>query len=227
MSSAGATYMTYSTLFSDVQKYLERGQSGTTDPTVYEQIPRLINAAERKIIQLLKLQGTIEVLNDPQGLTPGLSVIPKPDRWRETVSISYVDGDGVGNQRVTIYPRSYEYCRTYWPDESVQDATNKPKFYADYNYKNWLIVPTSPGTYPVEIICYCQPPLLSATNQRNFFTDYTPNMLLYGVLLEATPFIKNDERISTWQAFYELEISSLTNQDLQKILDRASERSRP
>lgn len=226
MSSAGATFMTFDTLKSDVQNYLERGNSVTSDPTVYEQIPRLINAAERKIIQVLKLQGTIEVLNDQTGFTPGVSVIPKPDRWRETVSFSY-GGGANKNQRQTLYPRSYEYCRAYWPDDSVQDAAQPPRFYSDYTYKHWIIVPTSPGVFPVEIVCYCQPPLLSPTNQRNFFTDYTPNLLLYSALLEATPFIKNDERIATWQSYWQLEVTSLTTQDLQRILDRSADRSRP
>ena len=226
MSSAGPTFMTYSTLVSDMTAYLERGRTATSDPTVFAQIPRLINAAERKIIQILKLQGTIEVLNDPSGFTPGISVIPKPNRWRETISFSY--GSGVGsNTRKFLYPRVYEYCRAYWPDDSVQDVTQPPLFYADYNYQNWLIAPTSPGVFPIEVVCYMQPPLLCEANQRNFFTDYTPNMLLYGALLEATPFIKNDERIATWQAFYQLEISTLTNQDLQRILDRSAERKRP
>lgn len=224
MSSAGATFMNYTNLHQDVTRYLERGNSLGSDPTVYEQIPRLINAAERKIIQILKLQGTIEVLNSE--VTPGQSVINKPDRWRQTVSFAL--GSGVGsNSRQSLFPRAYEYCRTYWPDDSVQDPEQLPQFYADYDYQHWLIAPTSPGTFPIEVLCYMQPPLLSETQQTNFFTDYTPNMLLYGTLLEATPFIKNDERIPTWQAFYDLEISSLSGQDLQKILDRSAQRSRP
>ena len=30
-----------------------------------------------------------------------------------------------------------------------------------------------------------------------------PNMMLYASLLEAEPFLRNDERIVTWQAFYD------------------------
>lgn len=226
MSSAGATYMNYTNLKQDVQRYLERGNSLGSDPTVFEQIPRLINAAERKIIQILKLQGVIEVLNDIEGFTPGRCVINKPDRWRSTVSFSYGSGAG-SNTRKTLFPRSYEYCRSYWPDDTVQDTSQPPLFYADYDYQHWLVAPTPAAVMPIEVVCYMQPPLLSETNQTNFFTDYTPNMLLYGTLLEATPFIKNDERIPTWQGFYELEISTLSGQDLQKILDRSAQRSRP
>lgn len=226
MSSAGATFMTYDTLVADLRRYLERGRTITSDPDVFAQIPRLINAQERQLIQVLKLQGTIEVLNDSSGFTPGTSVIPKPDRWRETISISY--GKGVGkNERVTLFPRSYEYCRRYWPNDAVQDTAQPPRFYADYNYQNWLIVPTSPDTFPVEALCYMQPPLLSESNQRNFFTDYTPNALLFGTLMMSEPFLKNDERIAVWKDAYQFEIGTLSGQDLQRVLDRSAERQRP
>ena len=44
-----ATTMTFETLKEDVRRYLERGASYASDPVVYEQIPRLINLAERRI----------------------------------------------------------------------------------------------------------------------------------------------------------------------------------
>jgi hypothetical protein len=207
----------------DVQNYLERGGSQVTDPTVYNQIPRLINAAERKIIQFLKLQGQIEPLTDPAGLPAGVSVIAKPDRWRSTISLNYGGGQNL-NQRTFLLPRSYEFCRYYWPDDTVMAP---PVFYADYDLRHWLIVGTPDQTYPLEVLAYMQPPLLDQNNQTNFFTDYTPNMLLYGALLEASPFLKADERIQTWQGFWDREASSLSGQDLQKILDRTAQRTNP
>lgn len=215
-----ATNVTYSSLVADVQNYLERGGSQTTDTTVFNQIPRLINAAERKIMQFLKLQGSLEVLVDPSGLGIAQAVIPKPDRWRVTVSMNFGTGSD-SNVRTPLYPRSYEYCRSYWPDDS---QTAQPQFYADYNYSNWLIAPTPDQNYPLEIVCYMQPVLLDSGNQENFFSNYTPNMLLYGALLEAAPFLKADDRIAVWQGYWDRELASLTSQDLQKILDRAAQR---
>lgn len=218
-----ATYLTFTTLFADMQRYLERGGSALTDPQVFAQIPRLINGAERKIMQVLKLQGTIEVLVDPTGLGINQPVIPKPDRWRQTISMNFGTGSPQ-NTRTPLFPRSYEYCRSYWSDDT---QTSQPEFYADYDYQHWLIVPTPDQNYPLEIMSYMQPPLLDDTNQTNFFTDYTPNMLLYGSLLEAAPFLKDDPRVATWKDFWELELSTLVPQDLQKILDRSAERNKP
>lgn len=227
-----ATYVNYTSLVADVTNYIERGASLVTDATVYNQIPRLINAAERKLIQMLKLLGQNTVLVNPTGISAGVSVLTKPDRWRQTISMNYGGGSDK-NVRVPIYPRSYEYCRAFWPDDSqtsswqTLDASDRPTlqpFYADYDLQHWLLAPTPTETLPLEVQAYLQPPLLDQNNQNNFFTQYTPNALLYGALLEATPFLKGDERISVWQGYYDKELSSLSGQDLQRILDRAAER---
>ena len=47
--STSATAMTFTTLQQDVRRYLERGATLASDAVVYEQIPRLINLAERRI----------------------------------------------------------------------------------------------------------------------------------------------------------------------------------
>ena len=215
--------MNFTTLTSDMQNYLERGQSASTDPTVFAQIPRLINQAERRIMNLLKLQGEIEVLVDPAGLVAGVEVVTKPDRWRVTVSMNYGTSAGQ-NTHTPLFPRSYEYCRQYWGNGSATDSNNPPKWYADYNLNAWLISPTPDQNYPLEVLAYMQPFLLDNVNQTNFFTDYTPALLLYGALIEASPFLKNDPRLATWQTLFDKEASAINGADLQKILDRGEVR---
>lgn len=213
------TAMTFTSLKEDVRRYLERGY--ITDTTVYEQLPRLINLAERAIATELKFQGFINIVVTT--LAAGTSVYDKPDRWRQTVSINF----GVGtdnNTRTPIFPRSYEYCRYYWPDSTVEAP---PEFYADYDYQHWLIVPTPDANYPMEVVYYQQPPLLDDTNQTNWLTDYAPNALLYRTLLETTPFLKDDSRIPTWQAMYAQQMQTINTQDLQKIVDRSATRKNP
>ena len=213
-----ATTMTFETLKDDVRRYLERGSSYAADAVVYEQIPRLINLAERRIARELKVQGFIAVVSDT--LTVGQSVYAKPDRWRDTISINIGTGATLAN-RTMLFSRDYEYCRTYWPDESQTDT---PRFYADYNYDNWLLAPTPAQAFPIEIMYYELPPLLDDTIQTNWLTEYAPQLILYGTLLEATPFLKNDERIGTWQQFYDRAAAMLNGEDLAKIFDRAAVR---
>jgi hypothetical protein len=207
-----AYVMTFSSLQEDLRRYLERGFTSESDPIVYDQLPRLINFAERRVARDLKVQGFIRAVQTP--LTIGSAVLEKPDRWRDTVSMH--------TQGQPLYARSYEYLRSYWPDEA---ATGTPEFYADYDYNHWLIAPTPVAASTLEIIYYEMPRLLDDDSQTNWLTDYAPNVLLYAALLEATPFLKNDERIGTWQAMYSAAAEALNGEDMKKVLDRTAMRS--
>ena len=207
---------TFTTLKEDIRRYLERGFTLASDAIVYEQIPRLINLAERRIARELKVQGMINVVTST--MSPGLAVYPKPDRWRTTVSFNF----GIGNEYNQLFPRSYEYIRSYWPN---RDQTDVPLFYADYDYNNWIISPTPDQAYPFEVLVYQLLPLLDDANQTNWLTEYAPQVLLYASLLEATPFLKNDERIQVWQSMYDRAAQALNGEDLSKILDRSARRT--
>lgn len=208
------TAMTYNSLLNDMRAYLERGATLATDPTVYEQLPSLINLAERRLARELKIQGTVTVMTGT--FTAGTSVYAKPNRWRETVSMNCSTTAG-GNTRREIFPRSYEYCRSYWPNDT---QTGTPRFYADYDYSNWLIIPTPSADLSFEVLFYEQPAYLDETNQTNWWTEYAPNALLYAALLEAAPFLKNTEAIQTWEGFYNRAIASLNGEDMRQIVDR-------
>ena len=213
-----ATNTTFDTLKQDVQRYLERGSSLAADQTFYEQLPRLINLAERRIARELKVEGQLNVVTT--SFASGVSVYAKPDRWRETVSINFGTGTS-NNTRTPLFARSYEYCRAFWPDAT---QTEQPQFYADYDYSHWLIAPTPDAAYPVEVLYWQLLPLLDNENQTNWLTEYAPQTLLYGTLLECQPFLKNDDRIQTWQSLYDRSAAMLNGEDLAKILDRAAVR---
>jgi hypothetical protein len=248
--------MTFTSLVADMQSYLERGTP--LDVQVANQIPRLINLAERAIATAIKVQGFLTIVTSK--LTVGTSVYPKPNGWRQTVSMNYgtidlrhryllteqtvptpilterwqrirvqPNRDPTKNQnfRLPLLARSYEYCRSYWPDSAWVDYELKkqPKFYADYDFNHWLIVPTPAINYPWEIVYYTQPPLLGQENQTNWLTDFAPNLLLYRALLEATPYLKNDERIPVWQQLYQEQLGTTNQQDLQRVADRTAVRN--
>lgn len=214
-----ATTTTFSSLKEDVRRYLERGFTLASDEIVYEQLPRLINLAERRIARELKVEGLISVISST--MQAGLAVYPKPDRWRTTVSFNFGTGTQ-GNEYNQLFARTYEYVRSYWPDRS---QTGVPLFYAEYDYNNWIVAPTPDAAYPFEVLVYQLLPLLDDTNQTNWLTEYAPQVLLYATLLEATPFLKNDERIQVWQQMYDRAAQALNGEDLQKILDRSARRT--
>ena len=53
--------VTYTTLLADLRRYLERGFTQDSDPLVYEQLPRLITLAERRIARELKVEGFLRL----------------------------------------------------------------------------------------------------------------------------------------------------------------------
>jgi len=204
--------MTYDSLLTDVRRYLERGFTAESDEIVYEQLPRLITLGERRIAREIKIEGFIRAVTTI--LVAGVSVYRKPDRWRDTISMT------VGGS--PIFARAYEYCRSYWPDETQLSA---PQFYSDYDYQHWLIAPTPSVSNQLEILYYEQPAFLGEDNQTNYLTDYAPDVLLYATLLEATPFLKNDERIQTWQGMYDRAAQALAGEDMKRVMDRTAARS--
>ena len=176
-----AAVQTYDSLVADVQSYLER-----TDTATVEKIPTFIMLAEQVIANDIKFLGNLTV--QASNMVQAQATIDKPARWRKTVSMNVT----VGGLRNPVLLRKYEYLREYAPDPA---ATGVPKYYADYDYTHWLVAPTPADDYSFEVIYYERVQPLDSSNQTNWFTIYAPQALLYGTLLQAMPFLKNDERI--------------------------------
>jgi hypothetical protein len=201
-----AYMMTYSNLVADIEKYLER-----TDAETIDRIPTFIGLAEQVLAADLKFLGNLTVATST--MVQGEAIIDKPARWRKTVSMNVT----VGGERRPILLRKYEYLREYWPDPAQEDV---PLFYCDYDYTHWLVAPTPDDDYAYEVLYYERVQPLDDSNQSNWFTQYAPQALLYGSLLQAMPFLKNDERIGMWQAQYSAIVNVLKAEDVARIGDR-------
>lgn len=207
------TAETFTSLQATLRKYLERGD--VSDTSVYDMLPTLINIAERNIAIALNVTGIRQIV--ASAMTAGVSVYQKPSGWRRTVSINFGSGTGL-DQRTPLFPRSYEYCRSYWPDDTVEDV---PKFYAEYSDEYMLVTPTPDAAYPFELVYYAKPPLLDEVTQTNWITENWPQLLLYATLKEIAPFMKQDERIATWDGMYQQLLGAISQDDLKKAVDRS------
>jgi hypothetical protein len=201
-----AVQMTYNSLYDDISSYLER-----TDTATLEKIPTFIRLAEQTLASEIKFLGNLTV--NESTMNGGDPVITKPARWRKTVSMRVT----VDTEKRPVFLRTYEYLRQYWPDESMVDV---PRYYSDYDYTHWLVAPTPDASYAFEVMYYEEVQPLDATNQTNWFTQYAPQAMLYGSLLQAMPFLKNDERLPMWQAQYDKIVTQLKTENIQRIGDR-------
>jgi len=201
-----AVEMTYASLVTDISSYLER-----TDTATIEKIPTFIMLAEQVISTEIQFLGNLTVVTSTMNI--GEPIIVKPARWRKTVSINLIDN----SQRQPVFLRKYEYLRNYWPNATQRDT---PVYYCDYDYTHWLVAPTPDLAYNYEVLYYERVQPLDVTNQTNWFTQYAPQAMLYGSLLQAMPFLKNDERMPMWQAQYDRVIATLKTEDVARIGDR-------
>lgn len=210
-----AEALTYNSLVSDTQSYLERG--GISDPDVHAQIPRFIMYAERRIELELKGLAGLRVVS--ANFVAGEWTVVKPDNWRETSFLMYITAAG---ERKSIYPRSYTYCRRFWPTETQQEA---PRYYSDYNPDYWLIVPTPDSGYQFELGYFEEVQQLDGSNQTNWYTDKCPQLLLQAVMLEAMIYLKNDDRVQLWQGLYDRSFQALMGEFKQLEIDQSQERA--
>lgn len=204
-----AAQMTYDSLVSDVMSYLER-----SDAQTLAKVPTFILLAESIISDELKILGQQQAVI--ANMTIGDPILQKPARWRKTTSMNII----VAGERFPILLRKYEYLRNYWPDQALQGT---PKYYADYNFNNWLIAPTPDAAYQFEVLYYEKVQPLDATNQVNFWTENAPQAMLYGTLLQAMPFLKNDPRIQLWQALYDRAVQTLKLENDTRVIDRQTQ----
>lgn len=294
--------LTYNTLMEKTISYLERD-----DETVEEDFDAWVKFAHERIGRDSNTQ-LFEVYISGV-FSPGISVLPKPSRWQNTITFNYGTGanvvtlgnnpvttDGISNivtitipstvglvngQNVIIsgatdtggilaanlninatitiidithfsYPadavsslatsgggssvissfpndnnytpillRSYEYARSFWPNQA---ATAPPMFYADFGYYNWLISPTPDQFYPYVLGYLETPQVIDLTYQTNYLTQFMPEVLLKAVLLEAMLDLKNDERIPVVEAEYVKALSSWNAKDELRKVDRYTTR---
>ena len=96
------------------------------------------------------------------------------------------------------------------------DTTGKPKAYTLIGDEIQL-APIPDSDYTVEMAFYEKFTALgdgtSGTVTSNWLTTNAPDVLLYGALLEAEPFIKNDERVNLWINAYNSAITRIQDTD--------------
>ena len=95
-------------------------------------------------------------------------------------------------------------------------TTGKPRAYTLIGDEIQL-APIPDSAYQIEMAFYEKfTPLgdgTSGTVTNNWLTANAPDVLLYGALMEAEPFIKNDERIPVWLNGYSNAIDKLQKAD--------------
>jgi hypothetical protein len=91
-------------------------------------------------------------------------------------------------------------------------ASGKPKFFGVVGGQ-FRIVPTPDANYTTELTYYAKLTKLSSSVASNWLLASSPDIYLYGSLLQAAPYLQDDARIQTWATLYERALNDLQTAD--------------
>ena len=175
---------TYANLQIEITNYLARGDLAA-------EIPSFIALAEAKFNRALKCvemdqraTAAIDINSDePQFLS-----LPADYQSMRRVRISSIPG----KPRLFFLPSDLLDEKRF----AAQDAPGQPRYFTIFGGELELF-PTPDAAYTLEMV-YRRliPPL--ALNVSNWLLLSHPDAYLYGALMEAEPYMKNDQRIATW-----------------------------
>lgn len=184
----------YSDLKTTVANYL--GRSDLTS-----QIPDFISLAEIRLSRELRIRQMLKTATAT--MTPGDATVGLPSDFLEMRDI-YI----AGNPRIAVsYQTPSTFSRNARADESGQ-----PVFYTMRGLE-FEFAPVPDAAYTLQMVYYAKPDAMSNTNPSNVFMANAPDVLLYGALLEAEPYLMNDARAQVWNTFYNVAVEKLKVSD--------------
>lgn len=182
-----ATITNYATLQTAVADWLARG-----DLSSY--IPGFIQNWEEKFYRQPKNFGRFMEASFAGTIASSVLAVPSDYlglkyAYVNTSPASRLDRVSL-NQLYGTYPRNFDTGLPRW---IARDLTN------------FVFGPAPDSDYDIAGVYYAKPTLIrdfTADAAAHWIIINAPDLALYGSLLQATPFLRNDARIQTWQSFY-------------------------
>jgi len=84
---------------------------------------------------------------------------------------------------------------------SRTNAAGKPTYFSVVG-NQLRVVPTPDATYTGELTYYAKLSKLSSSVASNWLLTSSPDIYLYGSLLQAAPYLQDDARIAVWSSLY-------------------------
>lgn len=91
-------------------------------------------------------------------------------------------------------------------------ASAKPKFFGVVGGQ-FRLVPTPDANYTTELTYYAKLTKLSNSVAINWLLESSPDIYLYGALLQAAPYLQDDARIQVWSSLYDRAMGELQTAD--------------
>lgn len=164
-------------------------------------IPDLIKLAEHDIY--VDLDSTQQDMVANLVTAGGTETVALPADFIKLRSI-FLNGDGRKVDVDYVTPKQYQF-------ESADGRSGEPQIYTIIG-TNLYFYPLPDAIYTVPLTYQAQVPAL-ATAGTNWLMTKFPAIYLYGTLKAASPYLKNDARLATWQALYRNAIDGVNVKD--------------
>lgn len=198
------------TTYAELQTAIADWLARSGDSTITAIAPDLIKLCESRINYGYGEPG--EAL-----YSPALRVRPMETRATATVDSEYtgLPSDFLEMRELKIN-NSPEKKLTYvtpqqFAESSASYTSGTPVVYT-ITGSEFRLGPTPSSSLTAELLYYAKVPDL-ATNSTNWLLTASPNVYLYGSLVEAAPYVGDDERIAQWFGIFSAAIKGLQAQD--------------
>ena len=140
---------TYTTLKTAVKDYIENSET-----TFVKHFPEYIRSTEERILKTVDLE--IFRKNVTGTTTSGNQFLAVPEDYLASFSLSITNS----SSKEFLLQKDVNYLQQYNPNPST---TGTPKYYAIFDFNNFLLAPTPDDSYSAELHYYYRPASLTAS----------------------------------------------------------------
>ena len=182
------------TTYTELQRAIE---NWLNTPAVAQDIPSFIDLAEAKFNR--RIRDYRMVKRATATVDTGYFVVPTD--WLENIRF----------QLNTTPITTLEYVT---PDQAAEEkvifsSTGRPKFFTMIG-SQFQVVPTpDSNTYTGELTYYSSIPALTDETTSNWLLAAAPDVYLYGALMEAAPYLGEDNRTQVWGMMLEQALNAI------------------
>ena len=213
--------MNFGTLKARVAGYLNRDD-------LTSQIPDFITIAQRKIERGDPIEAAGLVIN-PAGnyncmrteatgtLTSASPYLAFPTRYKDIINFWVIDDN---NQYSLVKDSKAHAIELYKDLTGAAGTIDRPKIFStDWVNSRFILRPTPDTTYTYYLEYYNYLAELSLDADTNWWTSNCWEILLYGALLQAEPYLVNDARAIVWAGMLKNALDGLAIAENREIFN--------
>ena len=192
---------TYTTLTQSIKDWTDNSET-----TFVAEIPFFIMNTEERIFKSVDLEYFRK--NVSGTFTSGNKFLAVPSDYLSSFSLAFVDASGNTN---FLLQKDVSYIQEHTPGGS--STTGNPKYYAPFDYQNFIVAPTPDASYVAELHYFYRPTSITTVDTGiTWIGTNASDALLYGCLVEAYTFMKGEaDIIKMYSDRYMESISRLKN----------------